>query len=119
MGPAWVSHVQPKQVMDSTLKASKGPRQYRRRSDEQRIADLEQRIEELKAKQTSKKKQTDPVIKEIPKVQRRLRKFAQFAMDHSRPDIANSVTAFCSSLERIQRSEAASPAPRIADPEDE
>ena len=105
--------------MESTVKASKGTRQYRRRSDAQRIADLEQRIEELKAKQTSKKKQTDPVIKEIPKVQRRLRKFAQFAMDHTRPDIANSVTAFCSSLERILRSEADSAAPRPTSSEDE
>lgn len=105
--------------MESTVKPKKGPRQYHRRSDDQRIADLEHRIEELKAKQTAKKKEQDPVLKEIPKVQRRLRKFAQFAMDHNRPDIANSTTAFTSSLERILRSEVSVQAPRLAAPDDE
>ena len=39
------------------------------------------------------------------KIQRRLRKFAQLAMDHQRPDIANSITAFNAGLEGILRSE--------------
>ena len=91
--------------MDSTVKPKTGRRNYRRRSDDERIADLERRIDELKTKQATKKKLEDPVLKEIPKVQRRLRKFAQFAMDHNRPDIANSATAFTASLDRILRSE--------------
>ncbi len=98
--------------MDSTVKANTARRQYRRRSDEERIADLERRIDELKTQQAAKKKMEDPVLKEIPKVQRRLRKFAQFAMDHNRPDIANSATAFKSSLDRILRSEL-TPARRV------
>jgi len=105
--------------MDSQVKSKKSPRQYRRRSEEERIADLEQRIEELKAKQKAQEKKQDPVLKEIPKIQKRLRKFAQFAMDNNRPDIANSATAFNSSLERILRSEMApKPAPPALEEED-
>ena len=88
--------------MDSTTQT--GRRKYTRRSDEERIRDLEARIEDLKVKRAAKSKQADPVLKEIPKIQRRLRKFAQLAMDHNRPDIANSTTAFNAGLERILRS---------------
>jgi hypothetical protein len=91
--------------MDSTAEATTRRRSYRRRTDDERIADLEQRILELKTKKAVQKKRVDPVLKEIPKIQRKLRKFAQFAMDGNRPDIANSVTAFNSSLERIIQSE--------------
>lgn len=85
--------------------ASTDRRRYKRRTDEERIQDLEARIADLKARQTAKEKKANPVVKEIPKIQRRLRKFAQFAMDHNRPDIANSTTAFNAGLERILRSE--------------
>jgi len=83
-----------------------GRRRYTRRTDKERISDLEARIAELKLKQASRERQSDPVLKEIPKLQRRLRKFAQFAMDNNRPDIANSTTAFSAGLERILSSEA-------------
>ncbi len=91
--------------MDTTADSVAGRRKYRRRTDEERIADLQRRISELKAKQSAKEKKDHPVLKEIPKIQRRLRKFAQLAMDHNRPDIANSITAFNAGLERILRSE--------------
>lgn len=80
-------------------------RSYNRRSDEDRIKELEERIRSLQAKALMREKKTDPVIKEIPKVQRRLMKFAQLASDNGRLDIANSVTAFNSGLERILRTE--------------
>ncbi|MEW6072521.1 MAG: hypothetical protein AB1726_08010 [Planctomycetota bacterium] len=100
-------------TVNPTVSTENSRRQYRRRSDDERIAELERRIEDLKAKQAVKKKQTDPVLREIPKVQRRLRRFAQYAMDNNRPDIANSATAFSASLERILRSESNS-SPRAA-----
>ena len=84
-------------------------RKYKRRSDEEKIADLERRISDIKARQQAKEKKTDPVLKELPKIQRRLRKFVQFAMDHNRPDIANSTMAFNAGLERILRSEGKRP----------
>lgn len=87
-------------------------RKYHRRSDEERIADLEKRIAELKAKQALRSKKEDPVLREIPKLQKHLRRFAQLAMDHQRPDISNSTWAFSTALERIHTSElAAKPAP--------
>ncbi len=91
--------------MDTTAGTQAGRRGYRRRSDDERIADLERRIADLKAKQVAKEKKDDPILREIPKIQRRLRKFAQVAMNHQRPDIANSITAFVAGLERILRSE--------------
>lgn len=89
--------------MESTKGA--GRRKYKRRSDEERIQDLEARIAELKTQHAARSKKQDPVLREIPKVQRRLRKFAQLAADNNRPDIANSITAFNAGLERILRSE--------------
>lgn len=92
--------------METTVNSnSSRRRRYSRRSDDERIQELEQRIEELKAKQAAREKRDDPVVREIPKVQKRLRRFAQLAMDHNRPDIANTTTAFAAALERILRSE--------------
>lgn len=90
--------------MKSSTK-SNSRRVYTRRTDEERIADLQSRIEELKARQARQQRKDDPILREIPKVQRRLRKFAQLAMDNNRPDIANSTTAFTAGLERTLRSE--------------
>ena len=91
--------------MEMTANTNTGHRKYHRRSDNERIADLERRIADLKSKQAARGKRDDPVLREIPKIQRRLRKFGQLAMDHNRPDIANSVTAFNAGLERILSSE--------------
>ena len=52
--------------MDSTAEATTRRRSYRRRTDDERIADLEQRILELKTKKAVQKKRVDPVLKEIP-----------------------------------------------------
>ena len=90
-------------------------RNYHRRSDDERIADLQKRIADLKAKQALRDKKEDPVLREIPKLQRHLRKFAQLAMDHNRPDISNSTWAFATGLERILRTEA-KPSPRPTPP---
>jgi len=82
-------------------------RKYNRRSDEERIAELERRIADVKARQAAREKKDDPVLREIPKLQRQLRKFAQLALNHDRPDISNSIQAFNAGLERILRSESA------------
>lgn len=92
-------------------------RNYHRRTDDERIAELEQRILELKSKQAARERKDDPVLREIPKIQRRLRKFAQLAMDNSRPDIANSITAFTAGLERM-RADRSSARPPIVDGRD-
>jgi LPS O-antigen subunit length determinant protein (WzzB/FepE family) len=78
-------------------------RSYNRRSSEQIIEDLKAKIEVQKEKLEAKAKATDPVLKEIPKVRRQLRKFAQLAVDGGRKDIGNSVTAFLTSLDRMYK----------------
>jgi hypothetical protein len=80
-------------------------RKYQRRSELERIAELEQRIAEIKAKQTEKEQKKDPVLREIPKLQRKLKKFVQFAVANDRQDIANTVMAFAAGLDRIQLAE--------------
>jgi hypothetical protein len=91
--------------MDIPTETRPQSRKYKRRSDQERIAELERRIAEVKAKQVAKEKKDDPVLREIPKLQRQLRKFAQLSADHNRPDISNSILAFTAGLERILRSE--------------
>ena len=80
-------------------------RNYNRRSDAERIAELQRRVEDLKAKQAARQKKEDPLLRELPKLQRQLRKFGQLAMDHQRPDISNSIWAFSTSLDRTLRLE--------------
>ena len=78
-------------------------RSYNRRTSEQIIADLEAQIALQKEKIEAKNKANDPVLKEIPKVRRQLRKFAQIAENGDRKDISNSVTAFITSLDRMYK----------------
>jgi hypothetical protein len=78
-------------------------RSYNRRSSEQIIADLQAQIDLQKEKIEAKAKANDPVLKEIPKVRRQLRKFAQLSNDGGRKDIGNSVLAFLTSLDRMYK----------------
>lgn len=79
---------------------SREKRKYTRRTDEERIAELESKIALIKNRVEAKKRRDSPVLREAPKIQRSLRKFAQLAADHGRDDIANSTTAFLAGLER-------------------
>lgn len=80
-------------------------RSYQRRSAEQRVAELEKKIAALKARQASRERKDDPVLRELQKLMKRLKHFVQHAHDHKRPDIANSVMGFKSMLERILAAE--------------
>ncbi len=84
----------------SETKEKSTKRRYRRRSDEDRIAELEEKISSIRDRIEARKRRDSPVLREIPKVQRALRKFAQLALDHGREDLANSTTAFVAGLER-------------------
>ena len=79
----------------------KQKRKYNRRTDEERIAELESKIAMIKNRVEAKKRRDSPVVKEVPKIQRSLRKFAQLAQEHGREDISNSATAFAAGLERL------------------
>ena len=76
-------------------------RTYKRRSDEERIAELRSRISSLQKKLEHQKRPDEVVLREIPKVQKRLRRFAQMAVDNGRADLANSTMAFMAGLDRM------------------
>jgi hypothetical protein len=75
-------------------------RKYTRRTDEDLIRDLETKIQKIQGRMEGRKRKDSPVLKELPKVQRSLRKFAQLAVDHGREDLSNSTLAFLAGLER-------------------
>ena len=76
-------------------------RSYNRRSEDQRIADLESKIQKIKERQEMKQRKDSPVLREMMRVQRMLRKFAQTAQDHGRADLAMSTQAFVAGLDRL------------------
>lgn len=76
-------------------------RAYRRRSEEERIAELEQKIASIKHKMELRERQDLPVLREIPKIQRSLRRFADLAKEHGRDDLYNSADSFVSGLDRV------------------
>jgi hypothetical protein len=84
---------------------SKMPRSYQRRSAEQRVADLEKKIAALKSRQLAREKKDDPLLREIKKLQKNLKRFIQLAHDHKRPDVANGAMGFKAMLERILSAE--------------
>ena len=84
-------------------------RKYTRRTEEQRILELQEKIEEIKKRQAAKTHKDNPIVKGIPKVVRSLRKFAQVAMDNDRRDIANTTSGFAAALDRILQNELGQP----------
>ena len=74
-------------------------RTYRRRSDEQMIEDLEAKVREVQQRVESRQRKDSPVLKEIPKLKRKLAGFAQLCMDHNRKDLSNTVLAFLTTIE--------------------
>jgi hypothetical protein len=77
-------------------------RTYSRRSDTTRIAEMEAKIAELRKKIDQRARPDQDVVNEVPKIQKRLRDFAQLAMENGRHDIANSTMAFMAGLERMK-----------------
>lgn len=75
-------------------------RNYKRRSADERIADLQSQIDMLQKKVEARARPDLPVVKDIPRVQQRLRKFAQLAVNYGREDLANSTLAFVAGLDR-------------------
>jgi hypothetical protein len=78
-------------------------RSYNRRTDSQLIGELQDKIKRVEARIAAREREDAPVLKEIIKVNRALKKFAQIATDHERSDISNMTLAFLSGLERTTR----------------
>lgn len=98
-----------------TLTPAPMSRPYQRRTSEQKIADLQRKIEALKARQEARSKKSDPVLKQALKLHRSLKAFIQVALDNRRPDIANSALGFKASLERLVEESQGSPSLDEAD----
>jgi hypothetical protein len=75
-------------------------RSYTRRTDEQLIEELQSKLKRVEARIEAKHRADAPVLKEISKLSRSLRKFAQTATDYDRSDLSNMTLAFLSGLER-------------------
>jgi hypothetical protein len=78
-------------------------RSYNRRTPEEIVADLEAQIAKQEERLAAQARAEDPVLKSVPALLKRLRRFAQQAHDNGRADLGNSTTAFVASLERMLR----------------
>lgn len=87
-------------------------RTYNRRSDEELIQDLQDKIKRVEARMQAKDRADAPVLKEVTKVNRTLKKFAQVALDHGREDLSNMTLAFISGLDRASQELPKKPAGR-------
>ena len=77
-------------------------RTYQRRDDEARIAEMQAKIAKLREKIDTRSRGDQEVVNEVPKLLKRLRDFAQLAMQSGRHDMANTTMAFMAGLERMK-----------------
>jgi len=77
-------------------------RSYQRRDDSARIAEMEAKIVALRRKIDSRSRVDQEVVDMVPRIQKRLRDFAQLAMAKGRHDIANTTMAFMAGLDRMK-----------------
>lgn len=75
-------------------------RQYTRRTEDEKIAELSAKIEELKQRMERKQRKDGPVFKELRKVQKVLFQFASIAERCERTDLSLMTQAFLAGLER-------------------
>jgi septal ring factor EnvC (AmiA/AmiB activator) len=87
-------------------------REYNRRTDAERLTELESQLEKLKSKVQQEQRSDAPVLKEIKKVKTALNKFSQICADHGRTDITNSVMAFLHTLDHQAKSSPSSTQPK-------
>lgn len=99
------------------------PTTRRRRSADERIADLEAKIEEQKKRleqktlRAAKKRELPASIKRIPTLAKRLRAFADLAEADGRADLSTSVSMFLAGLQRVYDEEHAKRSEPIVEPE--
>jgi hypothetical protein len=75
-------------------------RNYQRRSEDERIKDLEQKVAQLRLRLENKQRKDQPIMKEFKKVQKVLQRFAGVAHEHARADLGNMIDAFSAGLAR-------------------
>jgi hypothetical protein len=78
-------------------------RTYTRRTEDERIAQLQAQILKMKERLENKKQKDSPILREWTKAQRAVRKFIQAAAESGRNDLSLSAEAFLAGLERSIR----------------
>jgi hypothetical protein len=75
-------------------------RAYNRRSDDAIIEELQMKLQRVQARVEARDRPDAPILKEVTKLNRSLRRFTQVAADYGRDDLVNMVEAFGSGLGR-------------------
>lgn len=75
-------------------------RPYNRKTEDERIQELQERIEMLKQRMEQKQRKDGPVLKELAKLRKALVRFSNVAMQCERADLSMSTQAFLAGLER-------------------
>jgi molecular chaperone GrpE (heat shock protein) len=75
-------------------------RAYRRRSEDEQIAELEAKIREIEERKKRREVKESPLAKDFSRFKKHLTKFSQSCVDHGRNDVANSVLGLMNTIER-------------------
>jgi len=81
-------------------------RTYTRRTEDERIAELQAQIQKMKDRLEAKKQKDSPLLREWTRAQSALRKFIQAAAETGRNDLSLSAEAFLAGLDRSMRAAA-------------
>jgi len=71
-----------------------------RRTEDEQIADLQRKIQELEERKRRMEAKASPVRKDFDRFKKHANKFVQSCVDHGRNDLANSVLALINTVER-------------------
>ncbi|MEL6715342.1 MAG: hypothetical protein AAFP86_16305, partial [Planctomycetota bacterium] len=80
--------------------AAKGKGRSPRRSEDEMIAELEEKIRSIEERKRRKEHRQSPVAKDFERFKKHAAKFVQSCVDHERHDIANSVLGLLNTTER-------------------
>lgn len=75
-------------------------RSYQRRSEDERIADLQAKIAEIEERKKLSELRTSPLMKDFERFKKHAAKFTQACVDLGRNDVANSLLAQMNTIER-------------------
>lgn len=110
-------------MQQNPTQSESGKRHYHRRTDEERLQELQKKLEEMqnkvKEREAKQRPEPSPVVKKIPRVIKSLREFGAFAHLNGRLDLYNSTTAFVAMLDRTYHEEMDVPVRESEPAEDE
>lgn len=87
-------------ILEARIPESMSKRAYNRRTEDEKIEELQAKIADLRLRMELKNRKDGPVFRDLKKVKKVLTKFGQTAMDCERVDLATMTQAFLAGLER-------------------